>query len=124
MTTQSSLLSDFGFCMLESDPVDPNRIEPILGGEGGSIELTTRSGIKIVLVFGREQDNKRAVIAYATYSREALSATIDSEEEITFLESEAREKAAIKNARFSSWFYLIDEQDFQKIRFRVKDVLH
>ena len=124
LTTQSSLLSEFGFCLLESDPVDPSRIEPILGGEGGSIELTTRSGLKIVLVFGREQDNKRAVIAYAKYSREALSATLDSEEELTFLESEAREKAAIKNARFSNWFYLIDEQDFQKIRFRVQDVLN
>ncbi len=124
LTTQSSLLSDFGFCLLESDPVDPNRIEPILGGEGGSIELTTRSGLKIVLVFGGKQENKRAVIAYASYNREALNSTTDSEAELSFLESEAREKAAIKNTRFSNWVYLVDEQDFQKIRFRVQDVLN
>ena len=116
-------LSDFGFTLMDHDPLLPERIEPILVGEGGTIELTMKTGVKISLLFGGKIGEKRAVLAYASYSRDALAASSEDRSEIEFLEPEAMQKATLKNSRFADWFYLIDETDFEKLRFKISDTL-
>ena len=116
-------LADFGFTLTDYDPLLPERIEPSLVGEGGAVELTMKTGVQISLLFGRKFEEKRAVLAYASYSRDALAASVEDESEIEFLEPEAKQKASLKNNRFADWFYLIDEADYEKIRTRISDTL-
>lgn len=116
-------LSEFGFALDDHDPLAPERIEPFLIGEGGSIELTMKTGVKLSLVFGKKFENKRAVLVYASYSRDALAATSGDESEVDFLEPEAKQKATIKNNRFADWFYLIDESDYEKLSFKTANTL-
>ena len=116
-------LSDFGFALIDHDPLAPERIEPMLVGEGGTIELTMKTGVKISLLFGGKIGEKRAVLAYAFYSRDALAASSEDNSEIEFLEPEAKQKATLKNNRFADWFYLIDETDYEKLHFKISDTL-
>ena len=123
LATQPESLADFGFATLDRDPLDPAQIEPMLGGEGGAIDLVMKNGIKITLVFGRKFDDKRACLATSFFDKEALAQAAEDESEIALLAPEAQRKAALKNERFAKWFYLIEEESYQKIKFRMKDVL-
>lgn len=123
LLSHAETLSDFGFAMSDLDPLDPSRIEPILIGEGGTIDLTMKTGVRISILFGHKFEDKRAVLAFASFSRDALAQTAEDESEIAFLEPEARQKANLKNERFADWFYLIDEAEYQKLQFRFSDSL-
>jgi hypothetical protein len=116
-------LAEFGFAALEYDPLNPEKIEPQLVGEAGAVELRTKNGVKISLLFGRKFEDKRVCLALAEFDREALAASVEDETELAFLAPEAEKKAAIKNERLADWFYLISETDFQKLKFRLADVL-
>lgn len=123
LAAQTESLGDFGFSFFDSDPFNLQSINPILVGEGGSIEIQTKDGIKIVLIFGKKFDAQRACLAYATFDRETLAETIDNETEVAFLAPELEKKANIKNQRLADWFYLISEEDYQKIHFRLSETL-
>ncbi|MDO5308987.1 MAG: DUF4340 domain-containing protein [Planctomycetia bacterium] len=123
MTSYSETLADFGFAFTDHDPLYPERIEPCLVGEGGAIDITTKTGVKISLIFGRQFDNLRACLAYATFDRQTLLDSSEDEADVAFQEPEAKDKTTMKNERFSEWFYLIDNDDYQKIRFRLPDVV-
>lgn len=116
-------LAEFGFAALEYDPLNPNKIEPQLVGEAGGVELRTKNGVKISLLFGRKFEDKRVCLALAEFDREALAASVEDETELAFLAPEAEKKAAIKNERLADWFYLISESDFERLKFRLADVL-
>ncbi len=116
-------LAEFGFAALEHDPLAPEKIEPALLGEAGGIELRTKNGVKISLLFGRKFEDKRVCLASAEFDREALAASLEDETELAFLAPDAEKKAAIKNERLADWFYLISESDFEKLKFRLADVL-
>ncbi|MBR4832910.1 MAG: hypothetical protein IKU86_01080 [Thermoguttaceae bacterium] len=116
-------LAEFGFAALEHDPLNPEKIEPALVGEAGGIELRTKNGVQISLLFGRKFEDKRVCLAFAEFDREALAALTEDETELAFLAPEAEKKAAIKNERLADWFYLISESDFEKFKFRLADVL-
>ena len=88
LAAQTESLGDFGFSFFDSDPFNLQSINPILVGEGGSIEIQTKDGIKIVLIFGKKFDAQRACLAYATFDRETLAETIDNETEVAFLAPE------------------------------------
>ena len=108
-------LSEFGFALIDHDPLEPEQIEPLLIGEGGAIDLALKTGVKISLLFGKKFENKRAVLVTAVYSRNALAASTNDLSEIDFLEPDAKQKAKLKNDRFAEWFYLIDEADYEKL---------
>lgn len=116
-------LAEFGFAALEHDPLAPEKIEPALLGEAGAIELRTKNGVKISLLFGRKFEDKRVCLAFAEFDRQALAASVEDESELAFLAPDAEKKAAIKNERLADWFYLISESDFEKLKFRLADVL-
>jgi len=103
--------------------LNPEKIEPALLGEAGGVELRTKNGVKISLLFGRKFEDKRVCLAFAEFDREALAATAEDEAELAFLAPDAEKKAAIKNERLADWFYLISESDFEKLKFRLADVL-
>ena len=117
-----TILAEFGFAQFPGDPLDPEKIEPTLIGEAGALDLSMKSGTKISLVFGKKIDDKRVCLAVAFFDRAALAESVDDENELAFLAPDAEKKAKIKNERFADWFYLISEEDFQKLRFRFSDV--
>lgn len=116
-------LAEFGFSFESQDPLHPEKIEPSLTGDGGALEIVTKTGIKINLVFGKNFDDLRAVLAYASFSKDALAEATEDEAEIEFLEQESRRKAELKNKRFADWFYMIRESDYQKLRLNPEEVL-
>lgn len=123
LTAQSGLLGNFGFSFFDHDPLNPQNINPVLVGEGGCVEIKTKGGINIVLVFGKKFDNQRACLAYASFDREALSESTNDETEVAFLAPESEKKANLKNQRLSDWFYLISEEDYQKMHFRLSETI-
>jgi len=123
LTTQLETLGEFGFTTQDYDPLDPQRVEPFLIGEGGTIEIITREGVKIALVFGKKFDDKRACLAYASFDRKALEESAEDETEVAFLAPDAEKKAVVKNERFAEWFYFIAENDYQNVRFRSSQTL-
>ncbi|MGI6401240.1 MAG: hypothetical protein ACOX0A_03890 [Thermoguttaceae bacterium] len=123
LATHAETLSEFGFALTDVDPLDLSRIEPSLIGEGGAVEITTKNGVKIAVLFGKKFEDMRVVLAYASYSRDALAANADDEAEVVFLEPEAKQKASLKNERFADWFYLIEESDYEKLHFRLSESL-
>lgn len=123
MTAHAETLAEFGFAMIDHDPLVPDKIDPCLVGEGGAVELTTKTGVKITVLFGRKFDDKRAVLAYASYSRDALAASAEDEAEIEFLEPEAKQKSELKNERLADWFFFINEADYEKLHFKYADTL-
>ena len=116
-------LAEFGFAALEHDPLNPDKIEPQLVSEAGAIELRTKNGVKISLLFGRKFEDKRVCLAFAEFDRDALAASVEDETELAFLAPDAEKKAAIKNKRLADWFYLISETDFERLKFRLADAL-
>ncbi len=123
LTTQLETLGEFGFATLDYDPLDPKRVEPFLVGEGGTVEIATREGVKITLVFGKKFDDKRACLAYASFDRKSLEESTEDETELVFLATDAEKKAVVKNDRFAEWFYFIAEEDYQSVRFRSAQTL-
>lgn len=123
LATQRAALAEFGFATFDFDPLNPENIGPALVGESGGIDLTTKDGVAITLLFGKKIGENRAVVAFAHFDRAALARELDDETELDFLAQDAEKKAKIKNDRLADWVYLISEADFQKIRFRFPDVL-
>ncbi|MBP5620636.1 MAG: DUF4340 domain-containing protein [Thermoguttaceae bacterium] len=123
LTAQSGLLGDFGFSFFDHDPLSPDSINPILVGEGGSVEMKTKGGVDVVLIFGKKFDNQRACLAYASFDRETLAEATDDETEVVFLAPESEKKANLKNQRLADWFYLISEEDYQNIHFRLSETI-
>lgn len=121
MTNQSSVLGEFGFSFFDHDPLNPEQIEPLLVGEGGSIELQTKNGGDIVLVFGKKFENKRVCLAYAKFDVNLLKEALDDEVEAEYQAPEARQKTTLKNERLAQWFYLISEEQFQKLNFSISN---
>ena len=123
LAAHQGALADLGFATLDRNPLDSAQIEPMLAGEGGAIELKMKNGMKIELVFGRRFDNLRVCLATAAFDKSILAQTAEDESEIALLAPEAQRKAALKNERFAKWFYLINEESYQNIKFRMADVL-
>ncbi len=123
LVLQKDSLGEFGFSFFDSDPLDQQKIEPLLVGEGGNVELTLKSGIKIVLIFGKKFDDQRACIAYSVFDSKFLEESVEDEAEAIFLSQDAQKKAELKNQRFANWFYLISEEDFQALRLRISDTI-
>ena len=105
------------------DPLEPEKIVPTLVGEGGTLELKLKEGVKIVLVFGLKFEDKRVCLAQASFDRKILEENAEDETEVAFLESDGEKKAKLKNNRFADWFYLISEEEYQKIRFRMSETV-
>lgn len=115
LATQDVPLGEFGFSFFDEDPLDLQKITPILVGEGGTIELVLKSGMKIILIFGKNFDDRRACLAYATFDSQYLEENTEDESEIAFLSQDVKKKVSVKNQRFANWFYLISEEVYQTI---------
>lgn len=123
LTPHTGALGEFGFSFFDTDPLEPENIEPMLVGEGGSVELVTKAGIKITLIFGKCFNAQRACLAFAKFDQNILKETTEDESEIVFISQETQTKAIIKNQRFANWFYLISEEEYQKINFHHSETL-
>ena len=123
LTRQSESLAEFGFGFFDSDPLNPQNINPLLVGEGGAIELNLKSGVKIVLIFGKKIDDKRACLVYSFFDRKALEESLDDEAEVEFQTPESQQKAELKNARFADWYYFVSEEDYQRLHFRLSEIV-
>lgn len=123
LITQADSLGEFGFSFFDSDPLNVQKITPSLVGEGGTIEFSTKTGVKITLIFGKKFDKQRACLAYASFDKKALEEASEDESEVAFIAPEAEKKAQLKNRRLAGWFYLVSEEDYQNVRFRLADTL-
>lgn len=123
LIAQSESLGELGFSFFDVDPLEPDKIVPTLVGEGGTVELKMKEGVKIVLVFGLKFEDKRVCLAQASFDRKILEENAEDETEVAFLESDGEKKAKLKNNRFADWFYLISEEEYQKIHFRMSETV-
>lgn len=122
LVSQSSILGNFGFNFFDYDPLDPDKIAPQLAGEGGTYELVAKNGVHIILVFGKKIDDKRVCLVYALFDSDVLKESVTDDSEVNFLEQDSVKKVELKNKRFSEWFYLVSEVDYQKIRFNLSEI--
>lgn len=109
-----------GFYFADHDPLDPNAVDPYLCGEGGEVRLAMTDGVCYRVLFGKKNaDGARAVLVRCSFDPSILAAADDAdpvavaEREIAV--AEGTKKAAENSRRFDHWFYMIPEEDYQRL---------
>lgn len=130
-------LKSLGFVLLDHDPRQPESTDPLLTGEGGELRLAMKDGIEITVLFGlKREDGLRRLLVTAGLDENSIRKPEEipipdgvDEKERTRITSEnalrqneysvnlaeGQKKAGAFGRRFDDWFYLISEEDYQKI---------
>jgi len=117
LSGQTESFEKYGFHLADYDVLHPDQTEPVLAGDGGELRLTMDDGVTFSLVFGKADSGIRSLWITAVFDETTLPAkeSLVSPAEYDVLLSEGQEKARVQATRTAPWFYLIKEEDYQKL---------